>query len=259
MSVELLNKHWPAIVFCRTKHGADRLAKQLGHAGVSAVPIHGNLSQPQRARALAAFSDGRAQALVATDVAARGIHVDDVACVVHFDLPADEKDYVHRSGRTGRAGAAGLVVSLVGNDQLSMVKKWQRTLGLRAGIHQADVSDLGEANDRPVPAAVTPLAPVADRPAHAPSGARQGFRGIGRGRGAASGDRNRNGNAGNGHAAKRNAGSPRNARTGDGAGRSERSRSAGQGQPRRDSGGAQGRPFSGEQQQRKPRPRRRAS
>ena len=78
-----------------------------------AAAIHGDRTQAQRDRALEAFRDGEVQALVATDVAARGIHVDGVACVVHFDLPADAKDYVHRSGRTGRAGAAGLVVSFV--------------------------------------------------------------------------------------------------------------------------------------------------
>jgi superfamily II DNA/RNA helicase len=106
------------------------LTKQLVAAGIGAVPIHGSRTQGQREAALAAFSAGRAQALVATDVAARGIHVDDVACVVHFDPPADEKDYVHRSGRTGRAGADGMVVSLVGDDQIATVRAMQRALGL---------------------------------------------------------------------------------------------------------------------------------
>ncbi|MGD9798792.1 MAG: DEAD/DEAH box helicase, partial [Acidimicrobiia bacterium] len=101
VAAELLNREWPAIVFTRTKHGADRLAKQLTKHGVSAAAIHGDRSQAQRDRALAAFAAGKVQALVATDVAARGIHVDDVAAVVHFDLPGSENDYVHRSGRTG--------------------------------------------------------------------------------------------------------------------------------------------------------------
>ena len=101
LAAESSSAEWPAIVFCRTKHGADRLAKQLDKTGVAAAAIHGDRSQAQRERALAAFTSGKVQALVATDVAARGIHVDDVACVVHFDPPADEKDYVHRSGRTG--------------------------------------------------------------------------------------------------------------------------------------------------------------
>jgi superfamily II DNA/RNA helicase len=106
----------PTIVFCRTCHGADRVARQLEKAGITAVAIHGRRSQGQRDRALAAFTSGRAPALVATDVAARGIHVDGVGAVVHFDLPEDPKDYVHRSGRTGRAGADGVVVALVAKE-----------------------------------------------------------------------------------------------------------------------------------------------
>ena len=97
----------PTIVFCRTRRGADRLTKQLEKHGVRADAIHGGRSQNQRDRALAAFTNGRVDALVATDVAARGIHVDGVACVVHFDTPEDEKAYLHRSGRTARAGATG--------------------------------------------------------------------------------------------------------------------------------------------------------
>ncbi|MEY2589320.1 MAG: hypothetical protein QOJ67_1304, partial [Acidimicrobiaceae bacterium] len=88
ITARLVERHWPAIVFCRTKHGADRLAKQLGGAGISAVAIHGNRSQGQRERALDQFARGEVQALVATDVAARGIHVDAVGCVIHFDPPA---------------------------------------------------------------------------------------------------------------------------------------------------------------------------
>jgi len=126
----LVAEHGASIVFCRTRRGADRVARQLGAAGVDAVAIHGDRSQAQRERALAAFTAGRAQALVATDVAARGIHVDGVACVVHFDPPGDAKDYVHRSGRTGRAGASGLVVSLVTPEHELAVKALRRELGL---------------------------------------------------------------------------------------------------------------------------------
>jgi superfamily II DNA/RNA helicase/cold shock CspA family protein len=126
----LIAEHGQSIVFCRTRRGAERLTRQLGAAGVDAVAIHGDRSQGQRERALAAFTAGRAQALVATDVAARGIHVDDVACVVHFDPPADAKDYVHRSGRTGRAGASGVVVSLVSEEQEQAVGQLRRELGL---------------------------------------------------------------------------------------------------------------------------------
>ena len=116
MTAEVAQQCGPTVVFCRTRHGADRVAKQLGQAGVKAVAIHGRRTQAQRDRALAAFTRGRAPVLVATDVAARGIHVDGIGCVVHFDPPGEAKDYVHRSGRTGRAGADGVVVSLVAKE-----------------------------------------------------------------------------------------------------------------------------------------------
>jgi superfamily II DNA/RNA helicase len=144
LAARVVSAEWPAVVFCRTKHGADRLVKQLSREGVSAVAIHGNRSQGQRERALASFSSGKVQALVATDVAARGIHVDDVACVVHYDPPGDAKDYVHRSGRTGRAGAAGVVVTLVGAEQEADVRTMQRHLGLPTTVGRADLADLAD-------------------------------------------------------------------------------------------------------------------
>jgi len=101
------------LFFVRTKHGADRLTRQFRHRGVVAEALHGNLNQNQRRRALDAFASGRSSVLVATDVAARGIHIDDLGLVVHFDPPADSKVYSHRSGRTARAGATGTVLSLV--------------------------------------------------------------------------------------------------------------------------------------------------
>jgi superfamily II DNA/RNA helicase len=122
------------IVFTRTRHGADRLMKQLGREDVSAVAMHGGRSQSQRTRALGAFTTGRAQVLVATDVAARGIHVEDVAAIVQFDLAADHKDYLHRSGRTARAGATGVVVTLVADGQDAAVRKLLRDLKLSAPI-----------------------------------------------------------------------------------------------------------------------------
>ncbi len=100
--------------------------------------IHGNRSQSQRERALAAFAKGSVDALVATDVAARGIHVDDVACVVHFDLPNDSKDYMHRSGRTARAGEAGTVVSFVGSQQAREAAQLQQALGMPRGLERPD-------------------------------------------------------------------------------------------------------------------------
>ena len=112
-TAEAISEHGSSVVFVRTRHGADRLSKQLSHHGIRAAAIHGDRSQAQRERALKSFSKGEVQALIATDVVARGIHVDAVACVVHYDLPQDSKDYVHRSGRTARAGADGEVVALV--------------------------------------------------------------------------------------------------------------------------------------------------
>jgi superfamily II DNA/RNA helicase len=123
-----------SIVFTRTRHGADRLARQLSKLGVTTVALHGGRSQNQRNRALHAFSSGSAQALIATDVAARGIHIDAVASVVHFDPPGDAKDYLHRSGRTARAGATGVVVSLVTRDQQRSVRRMQQELDLGAPI-----------------------------------------------------------------------------------------------------------------------------
>jgi superfamily II DNA/RNA helicase len=117
VTADIIERLGSTIVFTRTRHGADRLAKQLGRQGVNAEPIHGGRSQSQRDRALAAFKKGSASALIATDVAARGIHVTGVSAVVHFDLPADDSTYVHRSGRTARAGATGTVVSLFDNGQ----------------------------------------------------------------------------------------------------------------------------------------------
>jgi superfamily II DNA/RNA helicase len=129
LTAELVERHGSAIVFCRTRRGADRVTRQLIDAGVRAVAIHGSRSQPQRQRALSQFVAGQATALVATDVAARGIHVDAIGCVVHFDPPGDAKDYVHRSGRTARAGAVGTVVSLVATEEQPAVRALQRQLG----------------------------------------------------------------------------------------------------------------------------------
>ncbi|UOY01724.1 DEAD/DEAH box helicase [Blastococcus sp. PRF04-17] len=119
-----------SVLFTRTKHQAKKLAKQLTAAGIPAVDLHGNLSQNARERNLEAFSSGASRVLCATDIAARGIHVDDVALVVHVDPPAEHKAYLHRSGRTARAGAEGVVVTVSTPDQAGEV----RTLARQAGI-----------------------------------------------------------------------------------------------------------------------------
>jgi superfamily II DNA/RNA helicase len=115
------------ILFMRTKHHAKKLARQLTEAGIPAVDLHGNLSQPQRDRNLAAFSSGEAKVLVATDVAARGVHVDNIELVIHVDPPAEHKAYLHRSGRTARAGSAGDVVTIMlptqKKDTLALLRK----------------------------------------------------------------------------------------------------------------------------------------
>ncbi|HAY68558.1 MAG TPA: hypothetical protein DCY82_09775 [Acidimicrobiaceae bacterium] len=118
------------LVFSRTKHGADRLVKSVNDLGVSAGAIHGDLRQKSRERALEDFSSGELKVLVATDVAARGIHVDDVDMVIHYQPAADHKAYLHRSGRTARAGNTGCAVTLsLWNEELE-VKRLQKRLGL---------------------------------------------------------------------------------------------------------------------------------
>jgi len=131
-----------SLVFTRTRRGADRLAKQLTAANVSAVAMHGGRSQSQRTRALREFSMGKTQALVATDVAARGIHVEDIASVIHYDLAGDSKDYLHRSGRTARAGAGGNVITLVLAEQEREVRRMQRELKLSAPIESPRIERL---------------------------------------------------------------------------------------------------------------------
>jgi superfamily II DNA/RNA helicase len=139
---EVVKLAWPSIIFCRTRHGADRLARQLGKLDIEAAPIHGGRSQSQRNRALDDFTNGRVHALVATDVAARGIHVDGVASVIHYDPPEDHKAYVHRSGRTARAGAEGVVVSLVQREHTKELRKMQRRIGLDEPFTDPAMHDL---------------------------------------------------------------------------------------------------------------------
>jgi len=130
------------ILFSRTKWGADKLAGKLVAEDVKAAAIHGDLRQAQREKALADFIDGKIQCLVATDVAARGIHVDDVDVVIHYDPPSDAKTYLHRSGRTARAGESGMVVSLVlWNEELE-VRKLLRRLGMKQPIVEVFSNDV---------------------------------------------------------------------------------------------------------------------
>jgi superfamily II DNA/RNA helicase len=129
------------IVFTRTKHGARTLTRRLVAAGVPAVELHGNLAQSARSRNLQAFTSGAVSTLVATDIAARGIHVDDVALVIHADPPAEYKAYLHRSGRTARAGAPGTVVTLMTDAQVPEVNELTRKAGITATITRARPGD----------------------------------------------------------------------------------------------------------------------
>ena len=119
-----------SLLFMRTKHGAKKLAKQLCAAGIPAVELHGNLSQSARERNLADFTSGQVRVLVATDIAARGIHVDDIALVIHVDPPAEHKAFLHRSGRTARAGAEGVVATVMTPDQAGDVRSLARAAGI---------------------------------------------------------------------------------------------------------------------------------
>ncbi|HEX2273303.1 MAG TPA: DEAD/DEAH box helicase [Acidimicrobiales bacterium] len=131
---ELASGRNRSLLFTRTKHGARKLARHLSGRGIPAVDLHGNLSQVQRSRNLAAFADGSARVLVATDIAARGIHIDDIALVVHVDPPAEHKAYLHRSGRTARLGTRGVVVTVVMPEQEGEVRAMTRQAGIRPAI-----------------------------------------------------------------------------------------------------------------------------
>ena len=129
------------MLFTRTKRGADQLERELRSEGVKAAAIHGDLRQTQREKALNDFSKGKLKALVATDVAARGLHVDDVGVVIHYNPPEDHKTYLHRSGRTARAGATGTAVTMFLWDEELQVRQLQRRLGLKLPLHEVFSND----------------------------------------------------------------------------------------------------------------------
>jgi len=141
ITAEVANREGRTVVFCRTKLGADRIALQLREQGVMAAALHGGLNQGQRNRVLGAFRDGTLPVLVATDVAARGIHVDDVSVVLQVDPPADHKDYLHRSGRTARAGDKGTVVTLALPHQRRTMERQLKDAGLEISPVRATPGD----------------------------------------------------------------------------------------------------------------------
>ncbi|MFI5429125.1 DEAD/DEAH box helicase [Aeromicrobium sp. UC242_57] len=189
---DLLRANPRSIVFTRTRRGAMRLAKQLTQNGIEAVDMHGDLSQRHRERNLEAFSSGRASVIVATDVAARGIHVDGIGLVVHYDAPAEHKAYQHRSGRTARAGESGAVVTMTTPDALRDVMQLQNKAGVTARHHDARTA--------PSPMTVEALSGAGTEAPHA-SAVRQGARSSGGGgakRGGSGGSRPQGGFRGNG-------------------------------------------------------------
>ncbi|WP_405013877.1 DEAD/DEAH box helicase [Kitasatospora sp. NBC_01539] len=140
-TAHIASREGRVIMFVHTKHGADRLAKQLLATGVRAAALHGGKSQPQRNRVLDQFRDGRITALIATNVAARGIHIDGLDLVVNVDPPIDHKDYLHRGGRTARAGESGTVVTLVLPEQRRDVNKLMGTAGIRPTVTKVRPDD----------------------------------------------------------------------------------------------------------------------
>jgi ATP-dependent RNA helicase RhlE len=130
------------LVFSRTKHGANNLVRKLAAFRIQAAAIHGNKSQSQRTKALADFKEDRIQVLVATDIAARGIDIEQLALVINFDLPQVPEDYVHRIGRTGRAGASGQAVSLVTEEDVKQLRQIERLIKLKIPQLQFNNADL---------------------------------------------------------------------------------------------------------------------
>jgi len=188
ITAEVANRPGRTVVFCRTKLGADRIAAQLREQGVMAAALHGGLNQGARNRVLGAFRDGTLPVLVATDVAARGIHVDDVSVVLQVDPPADHKDYLHRSGRTARAGDTGTVVTLALPHQRRTMERQLREAGLDIAPVKAVPGDSIIAATGATPPTGVPIAdedfqrllagPKAHRRGPAgPRGPRQGSRG----------------------------------------------------------------------------------
>ncbi len=163
LSQLIRNGDWrQVLVFTRTKHGADRLAKQLEQDNITAAAIHGNKSQTARTRALADFKQGKVRVLVATDIAARGLDIDQLPHVVNFELPNVPEDYVHRIGRTGRAGNEGAALSLVCVDEMKLLKDIERVIG-RPLDRQVVTGFEPDPNERPQPLFKKRQAPAAAR------------------------------------------------------------------------------------------------
>jgi ATP-dependent RNA helicase RhlE len=158
------------LIFSRTKHGADRIVKQLAQSGIPANAIHGNKSQPQRERALGEFKAGKVKILIATDIAARGIDVSGVSHVINFDLPNVSEQYVHRIGRTARAGAAGIAIAFCADDERAYLKGIERLTKQRLDVVPLPENFVSEANRIKAERAASP---IPDRPERGPRGERR--------------------------------------------------------------------------------------
>jgi ATP-dependent RNA helicase RhlE len=167
------------LVFTRTKHGANRLAEQLGRDGINCAAIHGNKSQGARTKALADFKDYKVQVLVATDIAARGLDISELPQVVNYELPHVPEDYVHRIGRTGRAGSSGQALSLVASDERDRLRAIERVLGRKINVLPLDRSGINFQQEAPRPASRPQLAPRVQQShrAHQGRGRSQGGQG----------------------------------------------------------------------------------
>ncbi len=197
---QLVGGQGRTLAFARTKHQAKRWARTLTASGIHAVDLHGNLSQAARQRNLAAFADGDVRVLVATDIAARGIHVDDITLVVHIDPPAEHKAYLHRSGRTARAGAAGVVVTVATHDQRRDVADLMRRAAITPTQHKV------RAGDSTITDIAGPSAPRVVVPNAQPIPEERTGRGSGRGAGGSRGRSSGGSSSGSGSGAGRSSG-----------------------------------------------------
>jgi ATP-dependent RNA helicase RhlE len=169
------------LVFTRTKHGANRLAEQLERDGIVCAAIHGNKSQGARTRALADFKDYKVQVLVATDIAARGLDISELPQVVNYELPHVPEDYVHRIGRTGRAGSTGQALSLVSNEERDRLRDIERVLGRKINVLPLDRSAIKIVPEQAQAANHGQARPAAQPRAAGSGGGRRSFGGGGRG------------------------------------------------------------------------------
>lgn len=245
--VDLASAPGRTVVFTRTKHGAKALTRQLNSKGVPAVELHGNLGQNARTRNMDAFHSGKATTLVATDIAARGIHVDDVALVIHADPPAEHKAYLHRSGRTARAGAAGTVITLMTDQQVRDVRDLTRAAGIKptttkvSGPHHEFLRELAPGERVLVPGGLG----IATEEKQRSGGGQRPRRSGGGSRSGGAKNGSRSGSASSGGRGSRNGSAAPKSGGSEGSGRPRRNRSGGGSGSGSNGGGHSAAAFSG--------------